>query len=291
VTRVDEPRPTVAGGFDEETVNRALASWHQGDCVLADEEFLFRLHRDAPLTHAAVAAAAQGANAATEPVRGLAVVTQTCDIVRDCRQRPFVQVSPLVTVGDQGFREIRRGLRPNYAFLPGLDSGIVVDLDRVMTVEKSVVAAWMRTAGATSEKDTRAFQVALARNRSRFAFPDDFVVMASPLMRRMARKHGVESEEGRALRALREIRVRAEPSWSADEVRLFYFFIRDESTTEFEGRSWDVHLESWLKRIPASERFVEVDGMVVALEDLTGREYFESDPPDLDHLSTSQSCG
>lgn len=31
-------------------------------------------------------------------VRGLAVISQTCDVVRDCMERPCVVVSPLVRV-------------------------------------------------------------------------------------------------------------------------------------------------------------------------------------------------
>jgi hypothetical protein len=40
-----------------------------------------------------------------------------------------------------------------------------------------------------------------------------------------------------------------------------------------------------LKRIPATGRFTDVDGVVVTLDDLTARDYVESDPLDLDHLS------
>ena len=37
-----------------------------------------------------------------------------------------------------------------------------------------------------------------------------------------------------------------------------------------------------------SERFVRVDGVVLTLDDLTARDFVESDPLDLDHLSTRE---
>jgi hypothetical protein len=43
-----------------------------------------------------------------------------------------------------------------------------------------------------------------------------------------------------------------------------------------------------LKRVPATGRFTEVDGAVLTLDDLTAREYVESDPLDVDHLSSTE---
>ncbi len=105
-------------------------------------------------------------------------------------------------------------------------------------------------------------------------------------MSRMSSKHDKQSDEGRALRALREIRVRAEPSWDADEVKLAFWFIRDADDATFEGKRWDQFLMEWEKRIPKGGRFVDVQALMQTLEDLTAREYVESDPLDLDYLTT-----
>lgn len=92
-----------------------------------------------------MAAITEGAENVETEVRGFAVLTQTCDLVRPCADRPFVEVSPLVEVDDRVLREIERGRRPNYGFIPGVaPRRLVADLDRVMTVEKAVVAAWAR---------------------------------------------------------------------------------------------------------------------------------------------------
>ena len=103
----------------------------------------------------------------------------------------------------------------------------------------------------------------------------------------MSSKHEAQSEEGRALRALREIRIRAEPSWRADKVGVLFLFVRDDTTQTFAGQTWDNHLSLWLKRVPPGGRFTHIEGVVQTLDDLTGREYVESDPLDLDHLSTT----
>jgi hypothetical protein len=65
-----------------------------------------------------------------------------------------------------------------------------------------------------------------------------------------------------------------------------FWFIRDEEQNQFEGIGWDQYLEQWLKLIPESGRFQNVEGSVVALEDMTAKEYVESDKLDLDHLSS-----
>lgn len=271
-------------------VDQQLGDWHQGDCVIGEQWFLFRTSVTRPLTTDGAVAAEEGAENAEAEVLGFAVITQTCDLVRRCENRPFVEVCPLVEVNELMLHEIERGRRPNYAFIPGVaDRRLVADLDRVMTVEKSVVAGWERVQGCLGDDDTRRLSLALARKRARTAFPDDFVAFVSPLMKRMSSKHDKGSDEGRALQALREIRVRAAPAWNADEVRLMFWFIRNEGEPTFETQSWDDLLEAWLKRVSKKDRFVDVEGVVMTLDDLTARDYVESDPLDLDHLSSRES--
>jgi hypothetical protein len=126
----------------------------------------------------------------------------------------------------------------------------------------------------------------LARKRARFAFPDDFIACIQKLLSRLREKHDKQSEEGRALRALREIRVRAAPSWDALEIQLTFWFIHAEDERNFEGEPWSALLDAWLRLIPASDRFKPANGAVIGLADLTARDYVESDRLDLDYLST-----
>jgi hypothetical protein len=268
-------------------VDAVLKEWCQGDYVLGEHWFIQRCNPNRPLTEASENAAKEEVDLAEEEVRGFVVVTQTCDIVRSCDFRPFVEVVPLVEVDQQQMSEIQKARRPQYAYIPGVVKlNLVADLDRVMTVEKAVVAQWERQQGCCNDEEIRAFGQALARKRVRFAFPDDFIKFVSKLQNRIKEKHNKSSDEGNALRALSEIRVRASPSWNASEIELMFWFIREEEKIDFNGLGWDRFLENWLTLIPTSSRFFKVDGLVVALEDITGKDLRESDQLDLDHLSS-----
>jgi hypothetical protein len=248
---------------------------------------LSRIDPERPLTNEAEEAAAAQVDAAEAEVRGLMVATQTCDLIRRCEERPFVEVCPLVEVDGRFLEEIRRARRPNFAYVPGVaEHDLVADLDRVMSVEKAVVARWERIEGCNNEGDVRRLALALSRKRRRFAFPDDFVALAGPLQNRLVEKHDKRSDEGRALRALSEIRVRAAPSWDSGQVELTFWFIRTGEDPTFESEGWNEYCEAWLNRLTPKGRFIAIDGVVLTLDDLSARDYVESDPLDLDNLST-----
>ncbi len=268
-------------------VDRALAIWRQGDCVLGEHWFAHRIDLSLPATAVGRTAAEADSDLAEEEVEGLIIVTQTCDIVRNCIERPYVEVCPLVEVSEGNLREIERGQRPAYAFIPLLAARrLVAHLDRVMTVEKPVVARWERTPGWSSDAEGREFAQALARKRARLAAPEDFVELVKKLQSRLSKKHNRNSDEGRALRALREIRVQASPSWNDDPVALMFWFVRKEEDPDFEEKDWSILLDGWLKLVPPTGRFTKVYGVVVTLEDMTAADYVNSDLLDLDHLSS-----
>lgn len=268
-------------------IDASLQGWRQGDLTLDESWFVHVGDGALPLSEAA-AQAENGPQALTSEVLGLVVVTQTCDIVRSCARRPFIEVAPLMRVSEDHLHEVKRGRRPSHATLPVLESKLLVaDLDRVMTVEKSIVASWKRTPGWTNDADGRAFAQALARKRVRFAFPDDFTALCKKLQARLEDKHDKNTDEGRGLRALREIRVSASPSWDAASRTIFFWFIRDDADATFEGKSWADLLKNWLKLVPATGRFTSIEGQVATLHEMTADDYVGSDPLDLDHLSTS----
>lgn len=274
-------------------IDAALSEWRQGDVALEEGWFIHAGDPTAPLTAAseAVAPGEDAIQALTSEVEGLVVLTQTCDVVRTCTSRPYIEVAPLVLVAASDLPSIQRGRRPALAALPALlERCLVVDLDRVMTVEKSIVAKWKRTPGHTTDADARAFAQALARKRARFAFPDDFTAFTRKLQARLSDKHEKNTDEGRGLRVLREIRIQASPSWDAGNVDLFFWFIRDDADTDFEGTLWADLLKSWLKLVPSSGRFTGVDGQVSTLAEMTGADYVASDRLDLDHLSSSSTA-
>jgi hypothetical protein len=254
-------------------IDATLERWSQGDCTIGEDcWFVTRFDPQRPLTPDAadVVATSAEADLTESSVSGFVVVTQTCD--------------------DQYLQDIHRLKRPRYAYIAGVaEFNLVADLDRVMTVEKAVVAGWERISGCPSDADTRLLGEALARKRSRFAFPDDFNEFAQKLQKRMHDKHEKSSTEGKALRALLEIRVSAAPAWDAEDVALIFWFIRAEADDLFENQAWHELLDSWLKLLPPSARFSAVDGTVVSLDDMTAKEYLHSDRLDLDRLSSHRS--
>lgn len=281
--------PTRDSQLDE--VDRVLRSWRQGDCVVVPSWFVHRVDSVSPVTPAGTAAVRDGFDLAEVNVPGLVVLTQTCDIVRSCKKRPFVEASPLVEVDERDLHEIQRARRPAYAYVPGLAGRrLVADLDRVMTLEKPVLSRSPRTPGCSSDDEARAFARALARKRARPAFPDDFTELLRELQDRLSGKREKHSIETRALRTLDEIRVRATPDWAAPKVRVMLWFIRESGNSDFEGTNWADLREKWLRLIPGTDRF-EVDGIVATLDRLNGEEYAYSDRLDLDHLTLTAMAG
>jgi hypothetical protein len=271
-------------------IDATLSEWSQGDCTIGDDcWFVTRFDPQRPLTFDAqnIATAEAEAGLVKSSVRGFVVVTQTCDLVRSCAKRPFLEISPLVQVDAKLLEEIRRLKRPGYAYITGVaDRFLVADLDRVMTVEKAVIAAWEKIKGCQSDADTRSLAEALARKRSRFAFPRDFNEFVEALQKQMQKRHDKPEDDGVGLRALREIRVRAAPAWDAERVELMFWFIRAEEDVLFKNKAWHELLAEWLELLLPSARFSAVEGTVVSLDDMTAKDYLESDRLDLDRLSS-----
>lgn len=225
-------------------------------------------------------------------VAGFVVVSNSCDVVRDPQERPFVQVAPLVEVPESVLREVKLEAIPRYALAPALeDRRLVTDLDRVMTVEKPVVENWTHRRGCLTDHDSRRFSAAIERKNTRAAFPEEFSQRVRPLVRRIRDKHKKATEEGDALRALREIRVEASPAWDAEQVSLFFWFVRYPEDQTYEGTAWDEYLERWRGLVEVGGKYAEVDGAVVTLEDMTGHDYVHSDQLDLEHLSGRVETG
>ena len=281
---------------DEKAIDQALRAWRQGDVSLdAGLEFLHLADLSCPHGAASIEVAKTlatagealeaGATPVLDEVRGLVMLSQTCDVVRGCRARPFIEVAPLIEVPEQRVEEIRRLKRPAFAYVP-ITAGdrLVADLDRTMTVEKALVAGWARTPGWETDLEQRDFANALARKRSRFAFPDDFVSAAADLQRHLAARHNRQTAEGAHLRALREIRVRAAPSWDDGEVLLSWWFIKEGNPAEAD---WVAFLKGWLDLFDSTSRFRLDSFIACRLEDMTARDFVESDRLDLDRLSAA----
>jgi 3-hydroxymyristoyl/3-hydroxydecanoyl-(acyl carrier protein) dehydratase len=251
---------------------------------------LYRFHVQKPATAESQEVAGES-DVVEVDVPGFVVVSQTCDIQRVAAERPFVTVCALIQCPEWlSVDDVRKCLRPRYAFVPGVASlGLVADLDQVMTIEKPLLTSWQSNRGCMTDGDQRAFAAAVARKFARFAFPDDFVQLLSDFNDLIKRKHGrMQSEEGQSLAALREIRVAATPDWNASSIQLHFTFVRHDEQTDAAGQSWAHWLAKWLAKIPKAGRYGAVHGVVSSLSEIRADEYLVSDQLDLDHLSRSE---
>jgi hypothetical protein len=290
------------------TIDEQLNDWNQGDVVLGGPiQFVLLADFNQPITpEAEVAAAAdpngdQALGTVVTAVPGFAVLTQSCDLVRSCRDRPFVNLAVLVEVEPIFFQEVKKGTRPRFAFVPGVgDRRLVADLHSITTIEKSVLAKTprdQRIRGCRTDLEARELAMTLAHNLSRAALPDDFNQAVRPIQSRIQDKHrkdtrdrhGKRTNEGALLAALREIRVNFEPSRDAAAVELTFLFIFDKKA-EIPGDGDEI-VENLLKKFKPTPRFGTPSFRLVTLSEITAAAYLNSDRLDLDHLSNAREVG
>ena len=174
---------------------------------------------------------------------------------------------------------------PRYLSCSGLSGNkLAADLERVTTLEKRLLAQFsaQRVKGAENASEQRRIASTLARKRARAALPDDFVSFIAPLQKHVKARHGKNSDEGRFLKAAREIRVIAEPSWDAERVNitlLFLFNRLDEIPTDADTR-----VAAFISLLTDTSLYTAT-GLVRALDQITAASYLDSDALDLDSLS------
>ena len=274
-------------------IDACMRSWRQGDVILSTSvPFLYLADLRRPVTLGSAKLALEcndGIWHIVTDVPGLVVVTQTCDLVRSCSDRPYVEVSPLVQICSDDIAKVQRFRVPRYLPLRALGrEDLAADLDQVMTVEKGLLVALddARKPGITPGDQARELSEAIGRKRSRAALPDAFVKAVSPMRDRVNRKHGSkESNLGKFLRAVKEIRVRAIESWAAEQVEVEFLFLFERAAQiPGDATRW---IDELVGLVKSDEWLVEISGRAVSLTDLTAATYLGSDRLDLDHLSIS----
>jgi hypothetical protein len=273
-------------------VNRRLKQWRQGDLLIGvDLPFVTFAHRDLPLTAISSETIANDDDGGAivdvlsdEP--GYCIISQSCDLVRGCCDRPYVELAPLVPVDPATMQLVQKGRVEKYAPHPLLaEQGLVVDLDRVMVVEKPVLAdldPGCRQAGLQKDDERRRFAATLARKRGRFAFPDDFVAGMRRLRDHIVSKHAKNSPLGGFLEALAEIRMFC-PDWSAAEPDVTMLLVFDEGhQIPADAKK---HADDLAGRFTPTGVFKKLAVQVAAFETMSAARYRASDLLELDFLS------
>lgn len=270
---------------DDTTIDALMQSLRQGDYVIGDCGFLF-LGRD----HSADAAdqIATPVAAVLQRVHGLVLVSQSCDIVRGCRQRPYVEFAPLVVADPATMNSVIRRRSNQFVALSSETTAHnrVVDLDRVMTVEKAVAANWQFGRGLETDEEVRTFARCLARKRQRAAFPAELRAMLQPLRRDLEKKHRSPAVE--AIAKLFEIRVRPSPNWHAPRV-VVEFWLVSEPADGLGGTEVTAVHDAFAERIAAAGNLVVGPIQITSLVALTAADYLSSDHLEFDDLTWQSS--
>jgi hypothetical protein len=264
----------------EESIALALAEWQQGDYTLSVQEF----------------AAASSLNGSAleidvEPVEGLVVISQTCDIVNFVPGREHVIVCPLVRISDKMIENVRTGRTPSAAILELSPAPtIVADLSRMMSISKAVLASLERRTGFNTDAGRGRFADSLQRKHGRFSFPDAFSnTVISELRGRILSAHNKNSSDhGKAYRSIQTVRVTAFPSWGSDSVTIhFHFVLEPESKREASRKDIASTLSEHLRKLEWPDGFIPDEPLynLVALEDMTAAEWTQSQPVDWDFVS------
>lgn len=268
-------------------VDAKLRDWRQGDYV-TDNVLIHVGDSSRPLTPIARdAGGAAGEVVLTREVAGLVVITQSCDLVRTCKDQPYVQVAQLVNLSEGDAAAARGRRRPRYAHIPGAGPTSFADLDATMDIEKSVLSEWDHHAGCETEEQRRDFSEAVRRKFGRFAFPDDVAKVLDPLRLELDKHDGKQTALGAAVAELREIRLLGSPDWSAPQFDLYVYFLLPASDTPLTRslEEWRALVREWLEACHADGQVRTIDGEAHHLDKVTAQEYVESDEWDTDTFS------
>lgn len=156
---------------------------------------------------------ATGEPGLVETTNGVALVSQSCDVVLPHRLN--VQVAPIIELVGNDARAARDGKRSRYAHLPRLGDTSFADLDHVSTVAKTALAGKRVGEGVAGDDETRRFAAAIARRFGRFAFPDD-VSDAMKALRDLVQSKATKPQSpfGRVLADVLELRAESK-AWAA----------------------------------------------------------------------------
>ena len=305
-----------------DSANLDLDKWAQGDVLDLSEYF----HASKLLETSPGEAAGFLLDVVRSNVHAMMITTQTCDVVRSRTDRPYVEVSPIVQSTDQDLiARAQDGKSIQFAATPWYQPGSLVDLDRSMTLDKTVLTFFEKSSPSPNKNELKKLQAIIARRYSRFAFPDDFSESMSKFREKLASKHGRQSPEGQLLRSVSQVRVVADPNWDAEEYEVTFYFIvprsvlpalprtleeskeltdakvwtaarsrtsaeiaqRLEQVSDSQARNhlWVALVEKWMEYIKTVGRLADVFAEVTTEDEFVMRDYWNSEALDFDYLS------
>lgn len=145
---------------------------------------------------------------------GMALISQTCDIVLGTR--PNVQVAAVVLLTGDKAKQARDKSQSRYVELPYYHPNAFIDLEYVTSVDKDHLLTLKVARGIDPDDPSEARRVGLSIGRrfSRFPFPDELNPWLSPIVSEIRKKYDRETSAlALALKEIAEIRIEAH-DWS-----------------------------------------------------------------------------
>jgi hypothetical protein len=217
---------------------------------------------------------------------GIAIVSQSCDVVKSTENCPYVQVAPLVPVDENEASQILRGKRPRLVIIPGIEGkGLAIDLDACATVQKDAIVSENRICGCPDAGAQAYLGKALARHRGRFAFPDDFNdEVAAPIAEWISDKYRKQSPQGDLIQSIVEVRVTTD-NWASPTLLTLHLLCNGPLPAPLP-EEWTDAIERVAKKASASKKYPDVDVVLTTFDDISAAEYRASFELDWDGLST-----
>ncbi len=218
--------------------------------------------------------------------KGMVVVSQTCDIIREVEKQGTVIVASLIEVSPEIYANVRRKSAPRYIVMPEAGENIVADLTTMMTVEKPLVAQWSRVVGF-NDRERINFSRAVALFFSRPAFPDSLVCSLGKFRKEVLRKGPKSSTEfGKILNCVEEFRIN---EIADGQYQLLVFLVEMPELDGKRNRDEIAQMVESSVRVALGdsglEALIDTPILVTTADDQTARDYLNSIPLDLNILS------
>lgn len=164
---------------------------------------------------------------------GVAILSQTCDVVQPSRARCLV--APLIanpTAG--GLSGARKGQKPLHLYLESHAAEpdrCIADMEQAVSIPKATLAGVPLTARyveQASGREARSVAWRIGRAFSRFPFPDEVYPAFNKLRQQAQEKAGSSGNFGRVLDLVDDLRVSADQWTSAGRNLILYVVVPDE---------------------------------------------------------------
>lgn len=220
-------------------------------------------------------------------VLGVILISQTCDIVNDVAEPgapAFVQVAGLVEQDPKFVEEVRKFRRPNYLYVPALaEKNIVADLGLVATFDRMALEKWTRIPAPDDTVSKGHCSFALGRQRSRHAFPDQWAKAFGKLRDWLKSKAGKQSDEGRFVDAIEEVRVIADDVDFPKSVDVICMV--PASLTEAQRHTWAKSMCPTMMKKFDPEWCSDIVVRLATTREMTAEEYLSGRPLDFEAMS------